>query len=213
MFAGIAAGEMERLLPCLGARERSYEKGEMIFQAEAPSTYVGIVLSGAVDVVQEDFWGNRGILARLTPGDLFGEAFSCAQVEKLPVGVTAAEDVAILLVDYRRIATTCTSACGFHARLIHNMLRILAEKNIALTQKIEHVTRRTTREKLLSYLSAQARRARSSAFTIPFDRQALAEYLAVDRSAMSAELGRMRREGLLSVEKNRFTLHEKARDF
>ncbi len=206
LFFNIGEEDFAALLSCLNAKTRHYERGEMVFRAEDPATHVGIVAAGAVDVVQEDFWGNRVILTRLTQGDLFGEAFSCAGVEKLPVSVMAVEDTAILLVDYRRTITTCSNACAFHTRLIFNMLRILASKNIALTRKIEFVTRRTTREKLLAYLSAQANEARRGEFTIPFDRQALAEYLAVDRSAMSAELSRMQREGLLTYEKNRFAL-------
>lgn len=194
------------MLQCLSAIQRMYAKNSLVFAAGTPAESVGVVLSGRVDIVQEDFWGSASILARLEPGDLFGEAFSSAQVVSLPVSVIAVEDSEILLLDYQRILTTCTGACKFHDQLIANMLKVLAQKNIALTQKMEHLTRRTTREKLLSYLSTQALRAGSNAFTIPFNRQELSAYLAVDRSAMSSELGRMQREGLLTFDKNHFTL-------
>lgn len=199
---------MRALLDCLSAVERHYEKNSFIFMENDAVTSIGVVLSGKVHIVQEDFWGNRTILAETGPGGLFGEAFSCAETEKLPVSVLAASDADILLIDYRRIITTCSSACIFHTGLIKNMLWILAGKNIMLTQKIEILTKRTTRQKLLSYLSAQAIQAGSHSFEIPFNRQELAEYLSVDRSAMSNELGKMRDEGILSFARNRFELEE-----
>jgi CRP-like cAMP-binding protein len=165
---------------------------------------VGVVLRGDVHIMQEDYWGNRTILARVDPGGLFAEAFSCSQTDELPVSVIAVEKSDVLLVDYKRIITTCSSGCAFHSKLIRNMMQILARNNILLTQKMEHITQRTTREKLFSYLSAQAKRAGSPRFVIPFDRQELADYLSVDRSALSSELGKMRAAGILSFEKNRF---------
>jgi CRP-like cAMP-binding protein len=139
-------------------------------------------------------------------GGLFGEAFACAGAENLPVGVMAAEESEILLMNHERMLTSCPSACAFHTALIRNLTRILAEKNVILTQKLEHVTRRTTREKLLSYLSARAKLAKGNVFDIPFSRQELADYLSVERSAMSAELSRMRNEGLLRYKRNHFEL-------
>lgn len=207
LFEGIANTDLHTMLACLSARERRYAKGEVIFLAGQPATHLGIVLEGSADIMQADFWGNESLLSRVGPGDLFGEAFAAAQAPALPVSVLAAGLCAVLLLDYRRVLTTCTNACQFHDGIIDNMLRVLARKNIALTQKMEHLTRRTTREKLLSYLSRQAAQAGSDSFTIPFDRQALAAYLSVDRSAMSTELGNMRREGLIDFDKNRFTLH------
>ncbi len=208
LFDGIGHDELRALLSCLTATQRQYEKGSYIFAAGDAVTTVGVVLAGGVNILKEDFWGNRSILAHIEPGGLFGEAFSCAQVDKLPVSAAATEKAFILLIDYRKIVSTCPSACTYHTGLIRNMVRILAQKNVALTEKIDCVSRRTTREKLLSYLSAEALRARSNAFAIPFNRQELADYLAVDRSAMSAELGRMRDEGIVRFEKNRFELAE-----
>ena len=206
LFAQIEAESLGKLLACLGAAVRSFSKGEFIFSAGDAISSVGVVLSGGVHVLQEDYWGHRTILAFVAPAQLFGEAFSCAEAESLPVSVQAAEDSEILLVDYSRITTTCPSACGFHSRLIQNMMRILAQKNILLTQKIEIVTHRTIRERLLAYLSAQAVAVGTSHFTIPFDRQELADYLAVDRSAMSAELTKMRAEGLIWTSRSAFEL-------
>ncbi|MDR3053486.1 MAG: Crp/Fnr family transcriptional regulator [Coriobacteriales bacterium] len=206
LFRGINEADLATLLSCLGATRASVAKGGFVFRAGDAARKVGVVLSGDIHIMQEDFWGNRSILARIEPGELFAEAFSCSQIDTLPVSVVATRPSEVLLVDYKRIITTCSSACTFHASLIHNMLRILARNNIGLTQKMEHITQRSTREKLFSYLSAQAKQAGSNRFCIPFDRQELADYLSVDRSAMSSELGKMRDAGILRFEKNRFEL-------
>lgn len=208
LFKGIAEKELKELLKCLNAKETAYEKNEFIFRAGDKASSIGVIISGGVYVLKEDFWGNRTILAKLEEGDLFGEAFACREEEKLPVSVMAVEKSRILFVDYRRIINNCPNTCVFHASLIENMIRILAGKNVMLTQKMEHLSKRTTREKILSYLSAQAVRCGSNVFTIPFNRQELADFLCVERSAMSAELGKMRKEGLLSCEKNRFVLNK-----
>lgn len=208
LFAGIAENELKSLLVCLKAVKRSFSRDELIFVAGDRATAVGIVLSGGVRVVQEDFWGHRAILAHVEPSGLFGEAFSCAEDTVLPVSVIAAEACEILLVDYRKIVTTCSSACGFHTRLVMNMLRIVAHKNILLTQKIEHLSKRTTREKMLSFLSAQAVAAKSTVVEIPFNKTELAEYLCVNRSALSRELSAMQEEGLLQNTKNHFELFQ-----
>ena len=183
-----------------------FRKDEMVFMAGDKALSIGVVLSGGVRVLQEDFWGHRTILAHIGPGGLFGEAFSCAEKNTLPVSVAASELTEIMLIDYRKIVTICSSACDFHARLIRNMIRVLAEKNILLTQKIEHLSKRSTREKLLSFLSSRVLPAGSSSVEIPFNRQELADFLCVDRSALSRELGMMQSEGLLRFEKNSFEL-------
>jgi CRP-like cAMP-binding protein len=145
-------------------------------------------------------------VAGIEPGQLFAESFSCAEADVLPISVTASEDSEIMLIDCRRILTLCTNTCEFHHQLVKNLLRVVAEKNLMLTQKIEFTSQKTTRDKLTAYLLFQAKKQRSSSFTIPYDRQALADYLGVERSAMSAELSKMRKEGLLECRKNSFTL-------
>ncbi len=206
LCAGIADDELGALLDCLRAAPKSYAKDDFVFLAGERAGAMGIVLSGVLHIVQEDFWGRRAILARLPPGELFGEAFACAGLERLPVSVLAAEAAEILLLDYGKIIAPCARNCSFHARIINNMLRILARKNVMLVQKIEHLTRRSTREKLLSYLSGRARETGQNSFAIPFNRQELADYLAVDRSAMSNELSKMRDEGILDFSRNEFEL-------
>ncbi|HOJ48528.1 MAG TPA: Crp/Fnr family transcriptional regulator [Bacillota bacterium] len=206
LFAGIEEENIDRLLGCLSARAAEFKKDVYIMSMGEKPSDVGIVLSGSVNIISEDYWGNRTIIAKATAGELFAEAFSCADVKKLPVSVVSAEKTSVLLIDYKKIITTCTSACVFHTSLIRNMLQILANKSIYLMKKIEHTARRTTREKLLSYLSDQAIAAESSSFDIPFNRQELADYLCVDRSAMSNELSKLRDEGILEFKKNHFVL-------
>ena len=206
LFYGIAENELLSMLACLSAIDKTYNKNEYIYRAGESVTSIRIVCLGSVHVIKEDFWGNRAIISQLTTGDSFGEAFSCAQVGLLSVSVIAAEITEVLLLDYKKIITTCSSNCTFHSHLIQNMLKILANKNIELTQKVEHMSKRTTREKLLSYLSAEAIKKGSNVFEIPFNRQELADYLSVDRSAMSSELSKLRNEGLLSYKRNHFKL-------
>ncbi|MDR2633296.1 MAG: Crp/Fnr family transcriptional regulator [Treponema sp.] len=209
LFMGIDETDVAAILECLGAWQKHYEKNTFVFIADTPLSAaipVGILLSGKLHLIQDDFWGNRSIIAQVSPGGLVGEAFACGELRRLPVSAFTTEASDILLVDYKRIVTLCSSVCVFHARLIRNMIRILAEHNHRLIQKIDHLSRRTTREKLRSYLSQEAQKAGTGDFAIPFNRQELADYLGVDRSALSQELGKMRNEGLLSFDRNRFSL-------
>ncbi|MCP1110776.1 CRP-like cAMP-binding protein [Lachnospiraceae bacterium PM6-15] len=207
LFAGIEEKDMQALMACLQAKEMNVKKGETIFSVGERPDYIGIVLQGKAHVIQEDYWGNRTILTDVQAGDLFGEAFSLAEATELPVSVIAGEDSTVLLVDSRRILTSCSSACNFHTRLIRNLMKIIANKNIMLTRKMEHITKRTTREKVLSYLSACALIHGSNTFTIAFNRQEFADYLSVERSALSNTLCKMRDEGIIQFTKNKFTIN------
>jgi CRP-like cAMP-binding protein len=206
LFRGIEEAELQSLLSCLSAKESHYEKGQTIFFNGESIERFGIVLSGEVQIVQDDYYGNRSILARMDTGNLFGESFACAEIKTLPVSVIATTESELLFIDYHRLAVPCARACGFHCRLIQNMLNIVSIKNILLTQKVEFISKRTTREKLLAYLSAEAKRAGSNRFSIPFNRQQLADYLFVERSAMSAELSKLKKSGALTFHKNQFEL-------
>jgi len=206
LLKGITQEESTTLFACLDVRHRAYRKGSFIFSAGQHVTDVGLLLSGQLDILQDDVWGNRRILERVTPGEMFGTAFSCANIERIPISVCATQASEVLLFDYRKVLTTCNSACQFHTQLILNMLQLLSRKSITMMEKIENVTRRSTREKVLSYLSQQAQLHQAQSFEIRFNRQELAEYLAVDRSALSAELGHLREEGVLRFNKNHFEL-------
>ena len=206
LFSGVSADNLNAMLKCLNASVRDFGKGEFVFSAGDEPRRVGVLLSGTLHITREDFYGNRILITVIEPGDLFGEAFACAEAAELPVSAVAASDCTVLLTDYLRIVKSCTNACEFHSRLIQNMLNIIANKNIQLTQKLEHVTQHNTREKLLSYLAERAQVTGRRKFTIPLNRQELADYLAVERSAMSAELSRMQSDGLLNFHKNEFEL-------
>ncbi len=206
LFRGTAEEELPTLLECLRPSYRDYAKSELVLRQGEDVSAVGLVLTGRVQIIEEDFWGNRNILADAMPGDLFAESYAFLPGELLRVSVIAQEPSRIMLVDSRRILEVCSSACRFHTRLVQNVLAESARKNLALTRKLSHMSKRTTREKLLSYLSSQSLAAGSETFEIPFNRQQLADYLCVDRSAMSNELGKMRDEGLLSFERSSFHL-------
>ena len=206
LFEGVSRQDMTAMLQCMQARVVDVPKGRAVFRADGPAEYVGILLSGGVVVLRDDFDGNRAIQAAMRPGDLFGETFACAGVGRLPVSVEADRPSRVMLIRLKQIIETCPSACGFHNRVLLNLLKVLAAKNLMLNGKLEITSRRTTRDKLLAYLSAQARAAGSDSFVIPFDRQGLADYLGVDRSALSAEIGKLRREGVLESDRSAFRL-------
>lgn len=206
LFTGITRQELPALLSCLRGEKKAYAKGEYIFAEGDTASRIGIVLDGGAQVVLDDYDGHRTIVADLAPGDLFAETFACAHLGEMPVSVVAVLPSHVMMIDYARVTATCSIGCEFHTRLIENMLAVLAGKNLRLSSKLRHISCRTIREKLSSYLAEQARQAGSLSFTIPFNRQELADYLAVDRSALSSELGRMQREGLLTFSRSRFTL-------
>lgn len=207
LFQGIGSKELESLVSCLSGRERKYDKNEIIFRAGDTPKYLGVVLEGSVRVFREDLLGNRTILGEFGQGDLFGETFALARAEALPVTVTATQPSQVLLIEGWRITGTCPHCCGFHTRLIENMMAILARKNLMMSETMEVLSKRSTRDKLLNYLSGQSQRTGSLTFTIPFNRQELADYLCVDRSAMSSELGKLQKEGILSCDRSSFTLN------
>ena len=208
LFSDIEVADIQSLLSCLSAKTASFKAKQAIFLAGNKAEYVGIVLSGKVQIIKEDFYGNRNILATAIKGQLFGEAFACADLKILPVSVFSVEDSEIMLIDYRKIITTCSKNCVFHSKLIYNMLRVIACKNIMLSQKMEFISKRSTKEKLLAYLSSEAKKAGSNSFSISFNRQELADYLYVDRSAMSAELCKLLDEGVIEFNKNNFVLKD-----
>jgi len=209
LFTGINNQEISAVLNCLSAKHSKYTKGQFIFRSGESISYVGMVLSGQVHIIKEDFWGNRTIIAEVSAGSLFGETYACVQGESLEVSAVSSENSDILFLDIHKMMTVCTSACQFHTKLIRNLISVLAEKNLMLTKKMVHITKRTTREKLLSYLSTQSLKSGKASFEIPFNRQQLADYLSVDRSAMSNELCKLRDEGILTFQKSTFHLEKK----
>lgn len=208
LFTGLTETEISSMLDCLSARISSYKKEDFILHVGDKVQQVGMVLTGSVLIIKEDFWGNRSILSEISSGSLFAETYACIGSSPLEVSVVASSDCKILFLDFHKILTPCSCACPFHTRLIHNLWSTLAQKNRILTKKLEHMSQKTTRDKLLSYLSAESLKAQNSSFSIPFNRQQLADYLSVDRSAMSGELGKLKKEGVLDYKKNTFLLKD-----
>ncbi len=209
LFSGISENEIKEMLICLDAKRKSFRKGDFIFRTGDTTDAIGLLLNGTAFILQDDFWGNRNILSTVTPGQTFAETFACAPGTVMTVSVIAESNCDILLLDVKRILNVCSAACSHHSRIIRNLLSDLAAKNLAYNEKIAHMAQRTTRAKLLSYLSAAAQKNNSYEFDIPFSRQQMADYLSVERSGLSLELSRMKKDGLLDYHKNHFVLKRK----
>lgn len=204
LFAGITGEEILSMLRCLDANVSRYGRGETVLAEGAPAKSMGIVLRGTVQIVQIDYFGNRSIVAGIGPSGLFGESFACAGAASIPVSAVAAEPSQVMLIQCRKIIGACGNACAFHQRLILNLLKVVAEKNLVFQQKIEVTSKRSTRGKLIAYLLQQGKRHNSSSFEIPYNRQELADYLEVERSGLSVEIGKLRKQGLIETDGKRF---------
>ncbi len=206
LFAGIKPEDRKPMLHCIGYRVSNFSKGEIVAFEGENLKHIGIVLSGSVDMVKEDLWGNKTMLLRMRRNELFGETFACGEDNLSVVTFIVSEDAQILFMPFSRVMHSCTMACEFHHRLIENMVKVIANKNRDLMRKVEVVSKRTIREKLLTYLSIQAQQQNSRYFEIPLGRVELAEYLCVDRSALTRELAKMKEDGLIDYDKNCFRI-------
>ncbi len=206
LFREINEQELLPLLSCLQAKILSFQKKEFLFLEGDAADFIGIVLSGSVTISQQDYFGNRTILGRVGAHELFGESFSCAGVDILPVDVSADDAVTVLILSADRMLHPCEHTCSFHHSVIFHLMQIMAQKNLAFHRKIQITSKRSTREKLLAYLLSEAKRQQSRSFSIPFNRQELADYLVVDRSGLSNEISKLKEEGILLCHKNRFEL-------
>ena len=206
LFAGSTPEEVDSMLGCLGARERRFTKNAYIHRMGDVISTVGLVLAGSVRIESVDVWGNVSVMGATGTGGMFGEAYAAVPDEPLMVDVIAAEDCAVLFLNLKKVLTTCPHACPHHSRTANNMTAIIARHSLALSRRIFHVAPKTIRGKVLAYLSDMAERTGRREFDIPFDRQQLADYLGVDRSALSAELSRMQKAGLIETRRSHFVL-------
>ena len=206
LFKGIKTEDLDSLFTCLGARQTTYAKDEFIFFNGNMVNSIGIVLTGRVQVIKEDIFGNRAILNDLGPGAVFGESFVCSETYTLTVSVLAAEDAAVLFIPFDRVMHICPSACRFHNAVIKNMVEMLAYKNVKLIEKLEITTKHSLREKILTYLSQLAQEQTSATVISPLGRIDLADFLGADRSSLTRELNRMKADGLITYDKNIYTL-------
>ena len=206
LFSGVGEDEILSMLSCLGARLRAFKKGEYVLRQGERLDDILVLAEGSLHIQRDDYWGSRSILGQIGVGEIFGEAYVAPESGTLLNDVIAVENSSVFFFDAKRVITTCSSACRFHTMVVQNLFFAISEKNRSLVRKLDHMSRRTTREKLIAYLSEEAKKQNSPYITIPFNRQQLADYLSVDRSAMSNELCRLRDDGLLEFEKNRFRL-------
>lgn len=208
LFSGVGEEEIGAMLNCLQAKLCTYKKGEYVLRQGEHLDKILVLVGGKLHIQRDDYWGNRSIINMVSIGEMFGEAYVAPESGTLINDVLAVEDSAVIFFDVKRIITVCSSACRFHSMVVQNLFFAISDKNRKLVQKLTFMTKRTTREKLIAYLSEESKRQNSSEFSIPFNRQQLADYLSVDRSAMSNELCKMRDEGLIEFEKNYFKLME-----
>ena len=206
LFTGMTPEDRVSALTCTGYHINTYKKGQIVLFEEEDVKYIGIVLQGAVDMIKEDHWGNKTMLLRLGKDEMFGETFACGEDSLSVVTFIVSGDAKILFMPFHRVMHNCANACAFHQKLVENMVKVIAGKNRELMRKIEGVSKRTIREKLLAYLSLQAQTQDSPYFDIPLGRVELADYLCVDRSALTRELAKMRDEGILDYDRNSFRL-------
>jgi len=206
IFKGIEERDLKSVLKCLDAKTEKYKKDETVFTEGDRIIRIGIVLSGRLHLVKYDYYGREDIISGVTTGDIFGEAAAFSTEKILPLNVVSVTDSEILFIDYKRLCTTCGNACAFHSKLIESMITVISDKNIKLNRKLDYMSRKKIRDKLLAYLYDYSKVKKSKVILIPFNREQLADYLSVDRSALSAELGKMRKEGILNFRKNRFEL-------
>lgn len=206
LFSGISEDELTAMLTCLDTRQTNFPKDTFLMRVGNTADSIGLLLEGSALIIQEDIWGNRNILSKAEPGQTFAAAYACAPGSVLNVSVVAETPVTAMFLNVGRVLNVCPSACSHHSRIIRNLLGELAEKNLRFSEKLTHMGQRTTRAKLMSYFSAEAQRLGKYEFDIPFSRQQLADYLAVERSGLSLELGKMKNDGLLDFHKNHFVL-------
>ena len=206
LFDGLSPEDRNAILGCVGYHIHAYKKGQTVVFEEDHVRHIGILLSGSVDMIKEDIWGNKTLLLRVRKDGLFGESFACCEDNMSIVSFVVSQDAQIIFMPFDRVMRSCSMSCSFHHQLLENMVKIIASKNRDLMRKIEVVSKKTLREKILAYLSLQAQTQGSQAFEVPLGRVEWAEYLCANRSALTRELVKMQEEGLIRYEQNHFEI-------
>lgn len=209
LFMNISGEELSGLLSCLRAREKCYEKGEIVLHSGEKVHELGFVEAGSVNITLNFYWGQSHIIGHIERGNIFAESYALLSDKELKADVVVAENARIIFFDMRGLLNICKNSCASHQQMLKNLLMMSARKNLALSSRMLHTAPKTIRERLLSYLSQMAIEKGSDEFVIPFSRQELADYLALDRSTLSNELSKMRRDGFIDFKKNLFWLKNK----
>jgi len=207
LFEGINDSDLGLMLDCVEAKVKEFKKGGIIMLAGSKPLYVGVVISGEIHITREDIDGNRSLIAVIMPGQIFAEALCCADVPESPVTVTAGTGSSVMLLNFTRLLRTCSNSCVFHSQLIQNMLEVIAKKNLLLQNRMDIIGLKSIRAKVIRYLET-FKPEHGKEITIPFNREQLADHLCVERSALSHELARMKKDGLIEFRKNKFTLFQ-----
>lgn len=206
LFRNMSALDIDAALQCVGAFVKEYKKEEFIFLEEDKVQCVGCVLNGSVQMIREDIWGNKTVLITIREKELFGESFACGGDGKASVSFVAREETTVLFLPFDRVMHTCSGACTHHQKLLKNIVSVMAEKNAMLIARIDILSKKSLREKIVAYLLGVASYRNAKYFTVPMGRLQLAEYLNADRSALTRELNLMKEEGLIDFEKNTFRI-------
>lgn len=209
LFKNLKIDEIKKCLKDLNAKKKSFEKNNLIYELGKPIDKIGLVISGNAHVIKEDFWGNRTILTQLKKGNIFGEVMSFQKNKNPNINVEISKKSEILFLDFKKIFDSDEVLESYNKKLVLNMFSIVTKKSVLLTEKIEHITKKSIREKVFSYLSAYSFKCKNDSFKIPFNRQELADYLSVERTALSRELSKMQEENLISFKNNKFKLIKK----
>lgn len=205
LFQGCQENDIKHMAKRLNFKTVSYKKKDIIFSVGQTVTNIGLVLLGSVQIEHNDLFGNKSILAIIGVGGVFAEAYACARNEPLMIDVIANEDCEILFISASKLFENC-SECDSRNKLIQNLVIIGAQKNLQLSKHNMHTTPKTIRGRLMSYFSEQISAQGRNKIIIPFDRQQLADYLNLDRSALSKELIKMKKDGLIEYHKNEFKI-------
>ena len=206
LFKDFSGKELSKALSSFAAKEQNYKKGSIILSAGTTPGVIGIVISGSITILNDDIWGNRTILSNVRQGGLFAEAYAMLEDEPLLVDVMANEDCSILFLNIKKALSPSKSPESWNYKFIQNLLMISSRKNLILSGRSFHTAQKTIRGRVMSYLNAISLQKGTKEFDIPFDRQQLADYLNLERSALSKELGKMQKEGILSTRKSHFKL-------
>jgi CRP-like cAMP-binding protein len=206
LFAGIKEDDYETMMACISFHCSKYQRGDYVTLEEEHIKNIGIIMSGSIDIIKEDLWGGTTILLRMRSGEMFGETFACAVNSASTVTFIASADTKVLFMPFTRVMHSCSNVCVFHHRLIENMVSLIAAKNRDLMQKIEVISKKNLRDKIMTYLSMQAQTQGKRYFDVPMGRLELADYLCADRSALTRELSNMKKDGLIDYDRNTFHL-------
>lgn len=206
LFRGFPDAELDALLGCVGAVTKTFEAGETILMAGDSTHYIGIVLSGSICIENIDIWGNRSVLGKNGAGGIFAESYAFIPDQPLLVDVVALKESEILFLNAEKLRSTCERGCSFHREIISRLLTISSRKNVQMSRRIFYTSSKTIRGRVLAYLSHVSAEKGSRDFTIPFSRAEMADYLNVERSALSGELSKMKKDGLIDYDRSHFRL-------